>query len=45
MPAGKQKVNVSLSDQGSGVYFCRITALSGTDGRPQIIHHKIVLIR
>jgi hypothetical protein len=45
MPAGPQKVSVRLPGQGSGVYFCRITAIPRTDGTPQIIHHKIVLIK
>jgi hypothetical protein len=45
LPAGPQRVSVRLADQSSGVYFCRITATSRTDGKPQIIHHKIVLIK
>jgi hypothetical protein len=45
LPAGPKKINLSLQDRSSGVYFCRITSVARTDGRVQVIFHKIVLIR
>lgn len=45
LPAGRQRINLRMAGESSGVYFCRIIQKTPSGELAQLLHHKVLLLR